>query len=490
MRNLYKIILAGATAFWAACSNDANSGISGATTEPSTSPTANLTDEQKAILTKSFYSLIDSTKTKIVTNSHMDSLIHVIIEEPIVEIDSETIEILKLSYPFNTKTDTSFYYRSSDNRWKCGVTSFSQESGALLEMFYDSRSFSTSGPGLYFSGNFSTRIVEVDSVPVIMKTVGSADYWGYKISCTEFLEQFKKSCVESNGIFKDFGDGCNASSLNLACSMLIPEDMDVSGAAKKFTDEYLNECKEDSVRYAPYINEDYALRGCQGESGPDEDGILYYYTTCYPIDADPSLDSLSKEWQKSLTRTFDDYREQFDIFKEYKEALYSYSHPELVFGDDRNYSSFVSYNTFPSDISEDLVNAYRKEGVYHLPDSLVATFFPTAANCPTVFKVLERQNETYYMIVLKDVGEKGHVLRNIGDYGIRITDIVKSGDNCPTDTTVHYSAYLVRGAADWDIVEKQITKKTYVSPLWKCDDPESLERIEPYGEWTYQYGFI
>ena len=54
MKNLNKVILVGLTAFWAACSNDAGaeSGVSGATTEPSTSPMANLTDEQKVILTK------------------------------------------------------------------------------------------------------------------------------------------------------------------------------------------------------------------------------------------------------------------------------------------------------------------------------------------------------------------------------------------------------------------------------------------------------
>ena len=47
MRKMYKVILAGVTAFLAACSNDASvdSGISGATTEPSTSPKAELTEE-------------------------------------------------------------------------------------------------------------------------------------------------------------------------------------------------------------------------------------------------------------------------------------------------------------------------------------------------------------------------------------------------------------------------------------------------------------
>ena len=41
-----------------------------------------------------------------------------------------------------------------------------------------------------------------------------------------------------------------------------------------------------------------------------------------------------------------------------------------------------------------------------------------------------------------------------------------------------------------DVSGKKIVRETYVSPLWKCDDQESLERIEPYGEWINQYGFV
>ena len=50
MKSMGKIILAGLAAFGAACSNDASvePDVSGATTEPSTSPTAQLTEEQKA----------------------------------------------------------------------------------------------------------------------------------------------------------------------------------------------------------------------------------------------------------------------------------------------------------------------------------------------------------------------------------------------------------------------------------------------------------
>ena len=117
-------------------------------------------------------------------------------------------------------------------------------------------------------------------------------------------------------------------------------------------------------------------------------------------------------------------------------------------------------------------------------------FFHKVAESPTALKVLEKKNGTYYIVVIKDTGAKGHFLRSVGGDNIRITDIVKSGDTCPEDTTVHYSVYLVRGAADWNIVEKTITRETYESPLWNCDEPESLEQIEPYGEWVYPYGVI
>lgn len=83
-----------------------------------------------------------------------------------------------------------------------------------------------------------------------------------------------------------------------------------------------------------------------------------------------------------------------------------------------------------------------------------------------------------------------YILRDIDDEKIRITDIVKSGDACPEDTTVHNSTYLVRGGKDWNLQEKPIVKKTFVSPLWNCENPENLEQIEPYGEWVYRYGVM
>ena len=117
-------------------------------------------------------------------------------------------------------------------------------------------------------------------------------------------------------------------------------------------------------------------------------------------------------------------------------------------------------------------------------------FFPEAARCPYVFDAPQRHSQIYYIIVLKDVGAKGHILNKVDVSGIYVRDILKSGENCPEDTTEHYSVYLIRGAAEWDVSDKQIIRETYVSTLWNCDDPESLERIEPYGEWTSRDGFI
>ena len=478
MKIINKIILAGMAAFWASCSNDA--GVSGATTEPSTSPIAKLTEEQRAILTKSFYMFIDTVKVtenglSLDTVVKNDCLNCVDVYEPVVLIDSEYVEIMKLSYPFSTIADTTFYRGSLDGRKNCEVTTFSQEFGASLNYRYNARTLSTFGSGMVYTGARTARIVEVDSVPVIMKTVGNADYWGYGVSCEEFLEQFKDSCSASNGVFKDFGDGCSSNKLNLACSILLPENMNVENVTNMFKDEFLNECAEDSIRYAPVDDVRFAMQGCFGSAGPG-----YSYSTCIPEDADPSLDSLSKDWQLGLTRTFDAYWRQFSDLGEYDVI------PQLVFGDNETRSHFISYNTFPS---AEVASSFRQEGVYRLPDSLVAVFFPKVAESPTVFEVLAKKNEVYYMIVLKDVGAKGHVLRNIKGNEILITDIVKSG-NCPEDTADYYSVYLVRSSADWGVDEKTMTRTTFESPAWNCSDPQSLERIEPYGEWVYPYGLM
>ena len=42
---------------------------------------------------------------------------------------------------------------------------------------------------------------------------------------------------------------------------------------------------------------------------------------------------------------------------------------------------------------------------------------------------------------------------------------------------------LLANSPDWDALNRPIMKSTYVSDKWNCDNPESLAKIEPYGEW-------
>jgi len=269
----------------------------------------------------------------------------------------------------------------------------------------------------------------------------------------------------------------------MACSMFAPDGLTEDAVMDSFTEEYKNMCQDDSVKYASVENADDVIQACSGGGYVDMESS--FYSTCPEPENnyDPVLDSLSVAWRIGLKRTFDAYREQFNVFKDTVDGtLHMYHYPELVFGDG------VAYNSFPN--GTDVVSAYREEGVYHLPDSLVEVFFPEAAQSPQVFEVLKRRNETYYIIVLKDIGAKGHILKSIGADEIRILDIVKSGESCTENNDVYYSVYLIKGSPEWDVSGKKIVRETYVSPLWKCDDQESLERIEPYGEWINQYGFV
>ena len=252
MKNLNKVILVGLTAFWAACSNDAGaeSGVSGATTEPSTSPMANLTDEQKVILTKSFKTLVDSAKYVLSSSDEVD-------DDGIWEPDSNYLEILRLTYPFDSKPEENFAYPSQNGRRKCNVSTYPADLGVVLKQSFNA-SASFSGPQKKTSSVISSKLVEVDGVPVIVKSVGTESfqngYWGYGVSCSEYLNRFKQSCSESNGIFKDFGDGCRSLRLTMACSMFAPDGLTEDAVMDSFTEEYKNMCQDDSVKYASVEN--------------------------------------------------------------------------------------------------------------------------------------------------------------------------------------------------------------------------------------------
>lgn len=496
MRKMYKVILAGVTAFLAACSNDASvdSGISGATTEPSTSPKAELTEEQKSILAKSFFTLIDSTK--------LDSL-KAILGTEITEDNYRYFNII----PISVKNDQFFSYPSKDGRKVCDVVTFSQESKPRVDRkgVFRAMSYDVHGSYCYLKkmkGNEDywaevcsgeedyafahshetyrmTKIIDVDGVPVIMNTIGTGGFkpfFGYGVSCGEYLKEFKQSCSASNGLFLDLGDACNMNDLSLACASFIPEDKTPDEVLNSYTEGYKIQCLEDSQKYAPYDDENYVY------IDPFSDSLYR--------DSVNRVSNLVYEWSRAQKHSMYAYRWQFSIIDstigldDCDNFVYQEREDDELALKHANSLGFA-YNTLPD---TKIADAYRKEGVYVLPDSLVAEFFPNLATYPAAG--LEGLKwyppEIFYIIVLKDVGAKGHLVTNYDANGIYVTDIVKSG-NCPEDTTVHYSMILLADSPDWNVLDRSIVKTTYVSDNWNCDKPETLEKIEPYGEWTISF---
>lgn len=475
MKNLYKTILAGMTAFWAACSNESSvdQSVAGATTEPSTSPTAELTAEQKAILAKAFYTIVDSSK--------VDSL------KELFGSQITGIHGINRNYfntnPWSVTNDQVFTYPSKDGRKVCDVVTYTQEdkkdlNGVLKAMSYDEHYHECDIDEYCLSDYLSThqrevldntKIIDVDGTPVVMRTVdsGSRTFWGYGVSCGEYLNKFKQYCISSNGLFLDLSDACNMNQLDLVCVSFIPEGKTSEDVLNSFTEGYKNQCLEDSIRYAPYDDENYVY------SRPSSDSLSRVY-------------ELNEKWDKTQKHSMNAYRWQFSII----DSTISIDGNDIFF-EERDDSELnlkhanslgFAYNTLPN---TKIADTYRKEGVYILPDSLVASFFPTLATYPTGLDGLKwYPPEIFYLIVIKDVGAKGHLVTDFDENGIYVTDIVKSG-NCPEDTSVHYSMILLADSPDWDVLERPIVKTTYVSDNWNCDNPETLEKIEPYGEWTF-----
>lgn len=471
MKKLYKIIAMAWTGLLLSCSGDQSSGrdLAGATTEPNSTQRAELTEEQKALLEKSLVVLVGGT----IENSNDIS----VDPDQSVAIDSSVFG--KLMFPFDSVPDTSFYTSSLDGSRSCQVSVQAKESGVELEQSM----YTQDRYGQYYSSSIiAVKVVDVEGTPVLLKTVGHTDYWGYGTSCSEFLNEFKQSCEASNGIFKDYEDGCRNYFLSLVCSMLMPEGKTAEDIVRSYTKEYRNTCKEDSIKYAPVDTKVDPLQGCHITN--DENGD-HYFGDCPLIDDGVDKDVWRRDsaWRMNLTRTLDVYEEQFAVFREETDGKSGYiSHEEL------DNEAVLAYNSFPKD---KVANAYRKEGIFHLPDSLLAVFFPTAANHPRAYTTLqgEPKGMAYYIVVLKDIGAKGHALNKIDASGIYVRDILKSGESCPEDADEYYSVYLIRGSTEWDISEKNIVRSTFVSPFWNCDDSESIERIEPYGEWTNRDGF-
>ena len=486
MRKMYKVILAGVTAFLAACSNDASvdSGISGATTEPSTSPKAELTEEQKAVLANSLYTLVDSTK--------VDSL-KAIFGTDVSSINYRFFE----TFPMSVKNDQIFSYPSKDGRKVCDVVTYKQENkrdqkGVLRAMSYNEVDHKCKWEGTvreekechaddYMSTHghetiVNTKIIDVDGIPVVMKTIGDSrfrQFWGYGVSCGEYLKEFKQSCNASNGLFVDMGDGCSMNNLKLACASFIPEGKTPDEVLNSYTESYKIQCLEDSIKYAPYDDENNVYQDPALDS-------LYR-------DSVDRVTNLTEEWYQAQKRSTAAYRWQFAII----DSTVVFDGDNLDYYEEREDPELIdawgwAYNTLPN---TKIADAYRKEGVYVLPDSLVIEFFPNLATYPAGLEGLKwYPPEIFYLVVIKDIGTKGHLITGFDANGIYVTDIVKSG-NCPEDTTVHYSMILLADSPDWNVLDRSIVKTTYVSDNWNCDKPETLEKIDPYGEWTYSNVF-
>ena len=466
MKTANKIIMSGLAAFLMSCSNESTSpDVTGATTEPNASPTAQLTPQQIAVLAKSFYSLVDSSKG-IPDSNHLD------------QVDFET-------YPFKVVLDQGFDYtnNSKDGRRTCEVVTFSEEygktrPGVIQALSYDARKYVSEqvlndpkDASKFTKGGaatlVATKFIEVDGNSIIMQTVGNdfgKSYWGYGVSCSEYLDQFKQACTESNGLFRDFADGCRDLKLSVACASFAPEGASVDELKNSYIEDYKNSCVADSISYAPFDDENYVYEEPE-QPVLNKDSVREAYTTY-------------REWHYSLY-TPEEYLSQFipDSSDEYLDSVFK----EFDFHN----TTGEAYNVFPD--AEGL-DSYREEGVYRLPDSLVAVFFPTIASSPKGLQSSE--SVVYYMLVLKDVGVKGHMMTDISKDMINVVDIVKGGESCPEDTVAYYMAFLLNGSLEWKIAEKPVVRKTFVSPAWNCNDAESLERVQPHTEWTRRYGDI
>ncbi|MBQ2561499.1 MAG: hypothetical protein II565_13095 [Fibrobacter sp.] len=488
MRKLNKIILAGLATILVSCSSEQSS--TGATTEPSTSPVA-LTEEQKAILAKSLFSLMDPTMGDSLKNL-FDSA-----------YASSGYDVNKMyndyisPYPWSVKNTQVYRHPSKDERKVCDVVTYSRENGndqkgVLLATSYDDEqlcSFSSvtepkctsiEAAEDYFYNHphetvTNTKIVDVDGIPVVINTIGSLEmrngFWGYGATCVETLNKFKQSCDSSNGLFWDLGDGCSQDDLELVCASFVPENKTPDQVLASYTESYLSRCYEDSIRYAPYDDENY-------------NRIYPYWDQTY-LDSLNRIAYAERDWTNSLKRSTSAYRWQFSIIDSTIQTAVKGSDTYVIYKEYPELMGYLGYgyNTLPS---TPIADAYRNEGVYVLPDSLLTTFFPKLAEYPGRLDEFRQyrspKNSIYYLIVLKDVGAKGHLLNGVYENEIRVTDIVKSG-NCPEDTTVHYPIILLADSPDWDILNRPIVKTTIESDKWNCDQPETLAKIEPYGEW-------
>lgn len=481
-----------------ACSDSSstNPDLSGSTNEPNAvAGDSTLTDERIAILEKSFDIFKGPNPTYVENSSGgpMNSD-----DNMWIEPDSQFVYIMeKIIVPFGGWGGgrSQYRYMSEDRLRECFVESDSSGSAVFSIREYQKNPRFLNG-FLYehWKSIESARYTVEEGDTVIIKSVGTgvatSGFWGLDYSCAEFLLNFKDDCKKQNGLFKDFGDGCRKGKPIVSCAFFLPEGATTQSYIDNYEQELIDFCKEDSLWYAPKDDPAHTPGGCMGESGVDENGQSFNRIECTYQNGDPmdlsgwetgsSYDSVENaiynDWRLNVKRTYDAYKEQFAVWEIVTDTMiYLKNYPELNSGDG------FAYNTL---LEGDASVGYRTEGMYPLNDTLVGKFFPEVLNNPRMVEKLtdDENSGTYFMVVLKDVGARGHVLRSIGLDEILVTDVEKSGD-CPADETVYYSAFLVKGNPDWDVSGKTVRRQVFESPLWNCNDPESLERIEPYGQW-------
>ncbi len=195
----------------------------------------------------------------------------------VTNIDYSYIDYFR-TIPWSIKNDQFFSYPSKDGRKVCDVVTYKQENrvdqkGVLRAMSYDvhdRKCRMNNGGNICDENDYmnshiyetiaATKIIDVDGVPVVMKTIGDnafGSFWGYGVSCGEYLKEFKQSCNASNGLFVDFGDGCNMNRLSLACASFVPEGKTPDEVLNFYIEGYKIQCLEDSIKYAPYDDENY-----------------------------------------------------------------------------------------------------------------------------------------------------------------------------------------------------------------------------------------
>lgn len=256
MKNLYRIIIAGIVAICVYCSDDPSTA--GATTEPSSSPIANSDP----------IDIVDTPSTKMpisVLVRAVETLIDISPYNPqLCDYDSlanlpDTIfmDFVHLQFSTDANPGPTQTYVSKDQRNKCTVTPYPEDA---IVTFKDQLSYREDYISLYTASKF----IQIEGYSVIIKTIVDGGYWGYGVSCPEYLAQFKKSCEESNGYFKNLGSNifnnymnaeCYVDPTSFACSMPAPKGMDANTATEIFLEEAKNACIEDSLRYAPFDNE-------------------------------------------------------------------------------------------------------------------------------------------------------------------------------------------------------------------------------------------